>query len=177
MGAWDSVSPTVDSVWGFRPNGNGSGSWTEILGFVGEKPFPSDIHGTSDGMFTNDDNNAYYLDGNISNTSSPSVPSAYRNTGLLRLNFETLTLTNSSELGLAFSKGVLLNVPVYGVNGVLVNFGGGDEKHGAGFNNINVFDKKEQKWYNQTAEGDIPRPRYLFCAVGVQGEKHTSYEM
>ena len=134
-------------------------------------------------MFTNDDNNAYYLGGKISNKTSPTVSVQYQNTGLLQLNFDTLTLTNSTDLGLSSSSGlssqagVLLNVPVYGVNGVLVNFGGGDVKQRVGFNIINVFDKKEQKWYSQTAEGDIPRPRSLFCAVGVQGENHTSYEM
>ena len=165
----DAPAPS-DSIQGFIPNGNGGGNWTEVLGLTG-KPFPSDIHGTSSGMFTNDDKDAYYTGGFISKRTSPSV-GYYKNPDLLRLNFETITLTNSSSLALSFSRGVFLNVPVYGSHGVLLAFGGS-----GGVDEIYVFDKKEQRWHTQTAEGDIPQPRALFCAVGVQGKGNKSFEM
>ena len=172
--AWDNTLLPLDSFLGFTPDGNGGGNWTEVLGFVGEK-----IHGTSSGMITSDNNDAYYLGGWISPGTSPTVSMHYSNIGLLQLNFATFTLTNSSELGFPFLGGVLLNVPIYGANGVLITFGGNnqDQDQIVNFNKINVFDKKEQKWYSQIAEGDIPRPRMWFCAVGVHGKGHTSYEM
>ena len=180
--------PPIDSIQGFTPDGNGSGSgqWVEVLGFVGKKPFPSDIHGTSSGMFTSDEENAYYAGGFISIFTSPSNRSRSQqvNHGLLRLNFETTTFTNSSSLALSFYRGVMLNVPVFGTKGVLVAFGGSDDRSddqsvelAAGFDVINIFDKEKQKWYRQYAEGDIPRPRILFCAVGVHGKEGTSFEM
>lgn len=170
--------PPSDSIQGFTPDGVGGGHWTEIIGLVGEKPFPSDIHGTSSGMFTSDDKDAYYAGGFISERTSPSVPNGnHQNFGLLRLNFETITLTNSSSFGLSFFRGGFLNVPVYGSRGVLLAFGGSSDKGAVGFNIINVFDKKEHKWYPQIAEGEIPRPRDLFCAVGVHGKEHKSFEM
>lgn len=178
----DQFAPApTDSVQGFTPNDDGGGQWKEVLGFVGEKPFPSNIHGTSSGMFTSDEKNAYYAGGFMSKNTSPSGPTEFQlNSGLLRLDFETLTLTNSTSPALSFLNSVLLNVPVYGSEGVLVAFGGSDDRSdgmAVGLNVINVFDKKEQKWYQQFAEGDIPRPRVLFCAVGVHGKENTSFEM
>lgn len=176
-----SPPPPSDSIQGFTPDDNGGGHWTEVLGVVGRKPFPSNMHGTSSGMYTSDDKDAYYVGGNISERTSPSVSTpateAFHNSGLLRLNFETIALTNSSSSGLTSDSGVLLNVPVYGSDGVLLNFGGGKENAAVGFNNINIFDKKERKWFSQIADGDIPRPRNYFCAVGVQGKNETSFEV
>lgn len=173
----DWTPPQYASLLGFTPDGNGGGKWTEVLGHVGEKPFPLDIQSTSAGMVASDNNDAYDLGGFISNRTSPDASISFQNTGLLRLNFETLTLTNSSEPGSPYPYGALLNVPIYGSNGVLINMGGGSHEYSVGFNNISVFDKREQKWYSQIAEGDIPRARSLFCAVGVHGKRNTSFEM
>ena len=172
----DAPSPT-DSIQRFTPNGDGGGSWKEVLGFVGEKTFPSNIHGTSSGMFTSDDKNAYYNGGFISERTSPSVSNGeYSNDGLLKLNFETVTLTNSTRLSLPFFRGVFLNVPIYGSDGVLLAFGGSGQRP-MGLNVLNIFDKTEQKWYTQMAEGDIPRPRDLPCAVGVHEKNNKTFEM
>lgn len=175
---YPNTAPAVDSVFGFTPDGNGGGSWKEVIGFVGEKPFPLEIHGVSSGIFASDNSDAYYLGGFISNRTSPTASLEYPNTGLLQLNFETLTLTNSSELGFPIKSGASLNVPGYGAEGVLVAFGGENwPDQGVGLNIINIFDKTKREWHYQIAKGDIPRPRYIFCAVGVQGQGHTSYEM
>lgn len=169
--------PPTDSIQGFTPDGNGGGSWKEILGFVGEKPFPLNIHGTSSGMYTSDDKNAYYNGGFISSHTSPSVSTReYANLDLLRLNFETITLTSSSRLALPFYRGIFLNVPIYGSDGVLLAFGGSGQGP-MGLNVLNIFDKKEQKWYTQMAEGDIPQPRDLACAVGVHEKNNKTFEM
>lgn len=173
-------SGLTDSIQKFTLDNKGGGKWTEVLGFVGEKPFPTEIDRTSSRMFTNDEKNAYSTGGFMADTTSPTRVGTQINSGLLILNFETVTLTNSSSLGLAFLGSVLLNVPIYGSQGVLLAFGGSNDDGAAGLNVINVFDKKEQKWYQQIAEGAegvIPRPRNLFCAVGVHGKEHTSFEM
>lgn len=171
------VAPPSESIWRFEPNGDGSGNWTEIIGLVGAKPFPPGILGARDGLFTSDNSDAYFIGGHIGPSTSPLAPVEFYNTGLLRFNFKTLTLTNSSELGSPLLGGALLNVPNYGSNGILIQLGGLDNDQRVGLNNISVFDKNEQKWYSQIAEGDIPQPRSLFCAAGVQGTANATFEM
>lgn len=168
-----------DSIQGFTLDGRGGGEWTEVLGLVGKKPFPSDILSPSQGLYTGDINDAYYLGGFISSLSTPRGPDeSYANTGLLRINFESLTITNSSGPDLSFNYGALVDVPIYGSNGVLLALGGGaGPENPTGLNSIRVFDKKEYKWYSQSAEGEIPPPRGHFCAVGVYGKGRTSFEM
>lgn len=174
-----------DCIQSFTPDDKGGGEWMEILGPVGKKPFPSDIHGVSNGKFTSDTNEAYYLGGNVGERSSPSgMENTYYNFGMLKLNFENLTFTNSSYLELSDPLkpnfgygGVLLNVPIYGSEGVLLDFGGGRDEFFEGFNRINIFDKNQNKWYYQIADGDLPRPRSHFCAVGVHEKNYTSFEM
>ncbi len=110
----ENIPGPFDALWGFTPDGNGGGTWREVLGLVGEKPFPSDIHSAAFGMSASDNNDGYYLRGFISERTSPLVSHSRSNSGLLRLNFATLTLTNSSELSLPVENGALLNVPVFG---------------------------------------------------------------
>lgn len=176
-----SAPPLSDSIQGLTPDDNGGGQWKEILGVVGEKPFPPNMHSTSSRMSTTDGKDAYYVGGVMSERTSPSVSApeiaAIHNLGLVRFNFETTILTNSSSPALDFRFGALLNAPVYGSEDVLLFFGGGVKEAQVGFNIINIYDKKERKWYTQIANGDIPEPRHLFCAVGVQGKNRTSFEM
>ena len=172
-----------DSIQGFTPDGKGGGEWKQVLGPVSEKPFPFDLHGTSGGRFANDVDDAYYLAGYISTSTSPVAPDDwYDNVGLLKFNFKTLTMTNLTSAGLisaglTIKWGVLLDIPIYGSDGVLLAFGGSQNNISVGLNVINIFDKKMQKWYQQFAGGDVPQPRVLFCAVGVYGKEHSSYEM
>lgn len=170
-----------DLIQSFTLDGKGSGEWIETVGRVGKTPFPSDIHSPSSGMFTNDVDDAYYLGGWISFGKTSFGPGDHHNnTDLLKFNFESLTITTLESPDLMIDYGALVNVPIYGPNGVLLAFGGKNGqtyRFGVGFNNINVFDKKEGKWYSQIAEGDIPLPRVWFCAVGVHDKRRTSFEM
>lgn len=168
-----------DSIRGFIPDGKGSGKWIEVLGPVSEKPFPADILSPSSGMYISDNNDAYYLEGWISSSTTPNGPDQrHRNTGMLRINIENLAITKSSGPDPFFDYGALVDVPIYGSNGVLLALGGiNQERDVINLNSINVFDKKEDKWYSQLAEGEIPLPRELFCAVGVYEQGRTSFEM
>ena len=167
-----------DSIQGFTPNDKKGGEWREVLGPSSEKPFPSNIHGVSSGVFVSDADDAYYLAGYVSSLTSPTGPYQwYENTGLLKFDFKTLTMTNLTSAGLSIDFNVLLNIPIYGSDGVLLAFGGSQNKVPVGLNVINIFDKKTQIWYQQIAGGDVPQPRILFCAVGVYGKEQTSFEM
>ncbi|KAF3920225.1 hypothetical protein AA313_de0206952 [Arthrobotrys entomopaga] len=73
------------------------------------------------------------------------------------------------------AEGVLIYVPV-GDNGILVSFGGitvnGDgmgNVTGIPMDQISIYDISSSKWYQQTATGDIPGSRRLFCAGVANG--------
>lgn len=177
--ALDDLKAPPDSIWGFKPDGEGSGTWHQVLGPI-SKPFPSDIHRITYGMSASDGSRAYYLGGFGSWVTSPGMPqSGISPPGLLMFDFETLTITNSSDDGYIPSQtpGAMINIPIYGENGVLAILPKFDERKNVGFNNITFYDKKNKKRYTQVASGDIPEPRSNFCAVGIEGDEKPYFEM
>ena len=168
-----------ESIWGFQENLDGKAAWNQVVGVDSAISFPSDIFGTARGKSCSDEKIGYYLGGIIWPGSSPKASNLWFNRGLLRFDFETLQLTNSSELGFQSDPGALMNVPIFGPNGVLIALGGGVSPAASpsSLDRINIFDKEQQKWHYQIAEGDIPSPRRYYCAVGVQGKGHESFEM
>lgn len=172
------LEPPPDSIWGFKPNGEGSGAWYQVLGPV-STPFPSDIHRVASGRSASDGSKAYYLGGFSSWETSPGLQ-GFRNLipGLLTFDFDTHTMTNSSDDGYFTSQnpGAMINIPMYGDNGVIVILPNGDGQS-VGFNNITFYDKKNNKRYSQVASGDIPQPRSDFCAVGIEGDENPYFEM
>lgn len=173
------LGPPPDSIWAFRPTGDGSGAWYQVLG-PDSTPFPSDVHRISSGKSTSDSSSAYYLGGFGSETSSPSLTQPHlASHGLLIFDFDTLTMTNSSDDGyITFDDpSAMINIPTYGDNGVLVVLPSASESKNVGFDNITLYDKKNQKWYSQIASGDIPQPRSHFCAVAIEGDEKPYFEM
>lgn len=175
-----SLETLPDSLWGFRPNGEGSGAWYEVLGPV-SSPFPSDIHRMSSGMSASDGNRAYYLRGyGLSETSLSLPDNRMPYPGLLIFDFHSLTMTNTSDDGYTLSPeslGHMINVPTYGDNGILIILPDERGNPGVGFNNITLYDKKTNRRYTQVASGDIPQPRSYFCAVGIEGDEYPYFEM
>ena len=185
--------PTLpESIWGFKPDGQGGGGWTEQVGPNTAIPFPPQIIRPADGASAFDDDGAYYVGGFASQGTTNAVNLGWGITrpvpGLLTFDFSSQTLTNSSNDGGYFSSlyredqslrsGSLLNVPPFGNKGILLAIGGGDViGRQSDFNNVTVFDKDGQNWYSQTASGDIPDPKMLFCAVGAQGGDNSTYEV
>lgn len=168
-----------DSIWGFKPDGEGSGTWHQVLGPV-STPFPTDIHRPAEGQSASDGRRAYYLGGRGSAKTSLGMPqSEIYLPGLLMFDFETLTITNSSDDSYTSSQvpGAMINIPIYGENGVLLLLPNDSEKQYVGFNNITFYDKKSKKRYTQVASGDIPEPRSNFCAVGIEGNEKPYFEM
>ncbi len=168
----------LESIWGFSPDGNGSGLWEEILGPL-SKPFPHGIIRPSSGASVSDGSIGYYLGGwtNGATTPSRSIDDRFyvRSPGFLRFDFGSLTLTNTSDT--TYPAGRMIDVSNYGNSGLLFMLGGGDPTDTVGFNNISIYDKTERKWYSQLASGRVPDPRAEFCVVGIQGKKSSSFEM
>lgn len=170
----------LSSIWGFTPDGEGRGAWAEVIGPSSENSFPSNILCPAAGVSTDDDFNAYYVGGFTDWFTYRDGGDPVAAPGLLTFNFESSSLSNTSDGGYQgyyrtngqwAGPGAMLNVPLFGVEGILVMMGG------AGwFNNITIFDKNAHSWLSQTATGSIPDPRSLFCAVGIQASKY-SYEI
>lgn len=186
-GVLNSLEPPVESIWGFKQKGEGSAPWYQVMGPNSPTPFPSNVHRIARGMSTSDGNRAYYLGGFYSwETSLSSVNSDDRilPPGLLMFDFNTLKITNSSDGGyLSFGElngsrpGAMINIPTYGDDGILVILPSGRNRRDSAFDNVTLYDKRNQKWYSQTTSGDIPEPRTGFCAVGVEGDEKSSFEM
>lgn len=76
------------------------------------------------------------------------------------------------------SPGAMINIPTYGDNGVLLILpDANDTSQTVGFNNITLYDKKNQKRYSQVTTGEIPEFRSHFCAVGVESDERPYFEM
>ena len=180
--ALHSLGPPPDSIWGFMPNGEGSGVWHQVLGPV-SAPFPSEIHRVADGVSASNGSTAYYLGGYGSwETSLSFLPqNRWTSPGLLIFDFDTLTMTNSSDDGYISSQtkhaGAMIDIPIYGNNGVLVVFPEDRGGQTVGFNNITLYDKNSNRRYSQVASGDIPELRRSYCAVGIKGDEPPYYEM
>lgn len=157
------------SIWGFRPDGEGSGNWNQVLGPF-STPFPRKLYPIGGGSSASDKSSGYYLGGGTEGFQDP---------GLLTFNFDTLTVTNSSDDGYSEPEaiGAIINIPIYGDDGVRVILPSTLDSPNYGFGNITLYDKKNKKWYWQFASGEIPRPRAKFCAVGMQGDENPYFEM
>ena len=185
-----SMTTPQESIWGLSIDGRGGGNWSEFLGPTSQKPFPQDIlRPSGPGFYGDDGENGYYFGGHVDRSSSPSITLPWGQTiftpGLLTFNFDSLTLTNNTNVANAVtssatpSSGRMLHAPSFGPAGILVALGGGLGQLEAGgpFNNISIFDLGNKKWYYQEATGAIPYPRSGFCAVGAQGKDNSTFEM
>ncbi|MCJ1250378.1 hypothetical protein MMC30_007604 [Trapelia coarctata] len=204
--AVDAISTPPESIWGFTPDGHGSGTWTEveIVGPSSNTPFPSYILRPAGGASTVVGRSAYYLGGDFPQLSSLEIDLPYAvmdvAPGLLTFNFDNLTVTNSSNVAKPYNTsdhwippgtglqkwvppGRMIALPSFGTSGIAVVIGGGDLSQadfleaGGYFDNISIFDTYSQKWYHQTATGAIPEMRSAFCAVGVQDRDKGSFEI
>lgn len=185
----DSLAPPYESIWGFKPNDEGNANWDQVMGPISTTPFPANVHRKARGMSASDGKRAYYLGGYISKETSPSAESddPIPSSGLLIFDFNTLTITNSSDGGYVspqipeefsiWPRGAMINIPTYGDDGILVVLPSGRDSQDFAFNNVTLYDKKNEKWYSQIASGDIPQPRSDPCVVGVEGDEKVSFEM
>lgn len=178
-----------ESIWAFKPTGEGSGVWQEVFGPASSIPFPQSIHRISSGASTYDSSNAYYLGGFASFATSQFYPKGLgrlSSSGLLKLDFDALLLTNSSDGGYIapnipgsykYPAGAMINIPTYNDNDLLIILPSGSDRLNFAFNNVTLYDKRNEKWYFQMTSGDIPGPRTSFCATGIGDKTNSNFEM
>lgn len=73
--------------------------------------------------------------------------------------------------------GVLVYIPGFGDDGVLLGLFGGDTKSFTQTNIIDVYDVKTSTWYKQATTGGPPKPRVNPCAVVAAAADGSSYQV
>ncbi|KAK4956141.1 hypothetical protein LTR66_013363 [Elasticomyces elasticus] len=125
----------------------------------------------------------YYYGGWLSNASIPGWsggPLATSN--LLRYDMIANSWTNHSGPDTTpRAEGVMLYIPASD-SGMLVYFGGVQTPYGAGNGSwsgkqIYLFDIANDKWYMQTATGQVPDMRRRFCAGATWAQDQSSYNI
>lgn len=174
-----------DSTWALSPDGQGSGSW---LGVSFDDPNWQSIIRPEYGLVAASSTTGYSLGGIVSNFRTSSV---YAIPGMVTYDFASGKWNNLTVSG-AYSAtgmgayGVAQFVPSFGAAGLIIMMGGIIPSNASDTNpreslrlmsNITIFDAASQKWYSQTATGDVPPARNGACIVGAQGLNSSTYEM
>lgn len=171
------------TTWALHPDGTGAGSWSQVSF---NDPNWQSIGRPAYGLDAASSTAGYSLGGTVSNgdgSKNYAVP------GLVTFDFASGKWSNLSTIGTYSASGLAVGgssqfVPLYGKSGVILMIGGsipsapGDTDGPLRvLSNITVFDVATQKWYSQTATGDVPQARNVTCVVGAQGSNGSSYEM
>ncbi|KAI4161582.1 MAG: hypothetical protein LQ342_004723 [Letrouitia transgressa] len=173
------------SLWSFKPDGTGSGSWNEEIN--SDDPVWNKLTRPVRGFVGQGAGNAFVLSGVAMSLTSQETQDAENDIllpGLVQFNMTTKKFTNSTARGYSYNQtaqnGGMHYVPSFGPSGLYVVMGGvnitdGDDWN-IPFDNISVYDPENGKWFNQTATGNIPEPRREFCLAGVNSTNGT-YEI
>ncbi|KAI9718982.1 MAG: hypothetical protein M1828_006358 [Chrysothrix sp. TS-e1954] len=73
--------------------------------------------------------------------------------------------------------GVLVYIPAYGAQGILVGLAGGENSTFTQLNVIDVFDIATSTWYKQATTGETPKVRVNACAVVAAAQDGSSYQI
>lgn len=178
----NSPRPPPLSLWSFKPDGTGTGSWKEEI--PADDPALKNLLRSCAGSAAVGGNTALVLGGEVTPDSDPERndgPSTLA-PGLLELDMTTLKLTNTSATGFNANGTVLSGqmhfVPSFGPQGIFLAMGGNNNytDNLISFDEIGVYEATTRTWYNQTASGNVPEPRKDFCVAGVNSTE-GSYEM
>jgi hypothetical protein len=189
-----SASSSAFSLWKLKPDDlRRNGTWTQerAPGHAALAGFTRPVGG----LTTSGDGVAYLLGGYASSESGPSTLLDQEGAGggtplpgLIWFDLSPRAAFNYSArkyygTGSA-QRGQMVRVPGIGAQGVYVMLGGDSAPLAnyvpgqslVSFANITVYDRNTQRWYWQTASGDVPRPRMDFCADGAYSTNKT-FEM
>ncbi|KAL8753887.1 MAG: hypothetical protein Q9184_005286 [Pyrenodesmia sp. 2 TL-2023] len=178
----DAPEPPPLSLWSFKPDGTGSGSWKEEIS--ADDPAIDGLLRSVSGSEAVGGNIALVLGGVINGVSDQETsdgPSRL-SPGLLEFDMTSLNFTNSSATGFnangTVRAGQMHFVPSFGPQGIFLAMGGNSNYTDdlIGFDDIAVYEASTRKWYNQTVSGNIPEPRRAFCVAGINSTE-GSYEM
>lgn len=185
-GFGDAPLPSPFSLWSFKPDGTGSGSWTEVID-SGSAVWDS-ITRPCQPMMAFGPDSAYMLGGFESSQTALSAANVTQNIplpGLMQFNLKTKKFLNSTAGGYSFNgtaeKGAMHYVPSFGPDGLFIVMGGddfwhSDAEHLTDLETISIYDPSSEQWFNQTTTGNIPQPRKEFCLAGIESNNAT-YEM
>ncbi|KAL9605628.1 MAG: hypothetical protein Q9179_001168 [Wetmoreana sp. 5 TL-2023] len=179
FGDWPETPPL--SLWSFRPDDTGSGSWKEEIGTA--DPAWNHLTRTFGGYTAAGSRRALVLSGTTQDLTAAGWPYPALLPGIVHFDMTTKEFANKTATG--FNPGGraiwgrMQYVPSFGSNGLFLLMGGdlgGDGTTNILFDNIWVYDAETNQWYNQTATGNIPEPRREFCIAGVNSTNET-YEI
>lgn len=178
----DAPQPPPLSLWSFKPDGTGGGTWNKEIG--NSDPAFDHLTRPFNGYKAYGGDSALVLGGISNFQTSPATEQLADDVklpGLLELNMTTKTFTNSSaksfNAGQNGIQGQMHYVPSFGPNGLFVMMGGssfpGSDSNLIDLGNIWVYDAVENKWFNQTATGNVPEKRKDFCTTGLNSTNGT----
>lgn len=182
----DNPSPPPFSLWSFKPDGTGSGSWNEVID--SNSSVWDSVTRPCQSMMAFGPGSAYVLGGFESSQTALAAANLDRNIpvpGLVQFDMSTKKFSNSTARGYSFNgtaeKGAMHHVPSFGPNGLFVVMGGDDFWHPTAetltdLETISIYDPSSERWFNQTTTGNIPQPRKEFCLAGIESNNAT-YEM
>ena len=170
------------SLWTFKSDRAGSGTWNEVIDTnspvwdsLTRPHYPLQAYGS---------NKAWILGGDT--WLNPSWKPLGEN--LIEFDMEARTFKNSSVQCCKADKGIVAGsmhfVTSFGPQGLIVALGGDSGVHvldSSSYNvldfvTVSVFDPARQEWWNQTTTGSAPSPRWDFCTAGINSTNGT-YEM
>lgn len=168
------------SLWTFKPDGVGSGTWNQIINTT--SPVWDSLTRPIYPLQAYDSNSAWVLGGNNLPNETPTPIGE----NIVQFDMLSQTFRNASVHCCNASKGIAAGaiqyVPSFGPEGLFVVLGGAnvDTQGGAydllDFATVSVFDPAKQEWWNQTTTGNEPSPRIQFCTAGINSTNGT-YEM
>ncbi|KAK4694113.1 hypothetical protein P7C71_g3408, partial [Lecanoromycetidae sp. Uapishka_2] len=166
------------SIWTFKPDGAGSGTWDEAIN--ANAATLKNISQPVGALMAYGPNNAWALGGQAA-TGDP-YNYGVAQPGMVAFDFGSKTFTNISASGYTpngtVGFGAMQHVPSFGPEGIFIVMGGSPLLNGDtnGFTTVHVFDPAKQEWFNQTTTGDAPAARSHFCTAGVNSTNGT-YEI
>ncbi|KAL8643154.1 MAG: hypothetical protein Q9228_000216 [Teloschistes exilis] len=169
------------SLWSFKPDGLGGGTWTEEI--ADNDPIWKNLTRPFDGYLASGGDKALVFGGAANRDTDPNLSKIINQIslpGLVEFDFTTKKFTNSSTkiFGGEATSGQMHYVPSFGPDGVFLTMGGVNQTDNQNFDfdKIWVYDTKTHRSYNQTTTGNIPEPRREFCIAGVNSTDGT-YEI
>ncbi|KAI4175060.1 MAG: hypothetical protein LQ346_008132, partial [Caloplaca aetnensis] len=167
------------SLWSFKPDGD-SGSWKEEI--AGGDPVWNNLTRSAFGYAAAGGNVGLMLGGIATEGMRfREVSGDILLPGLIEFDMTTHEFKNSSAEGNFTAdgtgqRGQMHFVPFFGPQGLFFTMGGDNDAGLFGFDNIWVYEAASHKWFNQTATGNLPRPRSEFCVAGINSTEGT-YEI
>ena len=172
------------SLWTFKPDGTGSGTWNEII--AAQSSVWSQLTRPGKPLMAFDSTSAWALGGTTSEwiggtAANDLIP------GMIQFDMGSRLFSNFSvqccNATGSIYRGALQYVPSFGPAGIHIAMGGihqtaaeNESPSLIDFGTVSVFDPTKREWWNQTTTGSKPSPRIEFCTAGVNSTNGT-YEM